>query len=172
MTDEDRAAVQTVSDTRSFRQALGCFPTGVTIVTTADSSGIPAGLTCNSFGSVSLEPPLITWSLRATSRSAAVFRRARAFAVNVLAETQNPLAMRFADSSIPDKFDTVPTRRGLRNIPLIEDCVAYFECVTCTELDVGDHVLFIGNVERFSYRGQHTPLVFCKGNYGLSAAWR
>lgn len=155
----------TAFDKRAFRQALSCFPTGVAIVTTTSTDGQPVGLTCNSFSSVSLDPPLISWGLRRSSKSLEFFRQADAFALNILAEDQNLLSSRFASSDIADKFDGVAFSRGHRGLPLIDECVASFECDKFAEHMAGDHVLFLGQVLKFSRGRAEDSLVFYKGAY-------
>lgn len=152
-------------DAREFRRALGCFPTGVAIITTRDTDGSPVGLTCNSFSSVSLEPPLVLWSLRRNSRSLDAFRRARAFAISILAEGQRDLSNRFA-SSIEKKFEGM--NHGEEKLPLVDGSIARFCCKTVEEHEAGDHVVFIGEVESFEYREQD-PLVFYRGAYMMIA---
>ena len=152
-------------DARAFRNALGSFPTGVAIITTTGADGKPVGLTCNSFSSVSLDPPLVSWGLRLSSKSLEVFRQAGAFAINILAEDQKDLSARFASSSIADKFEGVPHRAGHRGLPLIDDCVASFECDKFAEHVAGDHVLLLGQVARFDHGRQEDSLVFYKGAY-------
>jgi flavin reductase (DIM6/NTAB) family NADH-FMN oxidoreductase RutF len=152
-------------DSREFRRALGCFPTGVAIITTRDAQGQPVGLTCNSFSSVSLDPPLVLWSLRTGSKSLAAFRANPAFAINVLADDQVDLSGRFANSAIADKFEGVAHSQGHGGVPLIEACVARFHCSTFAQHEAGDHVVFIGKVERFENERQEDPLVFYKGAY-------
>lgn len=156
-------------DPKEFRRALGTFPTGVAIITTRGPDGQPVGLTCNSFSSVSLDPPLVLWSLRSNSKSLATFRAASSFAINVLAEDQGKLSARFASSTIADKFDGVAHGEGFRGVPLIDDCLARFECSTYSEHEAGDHVVFIGRVERFDHGRQEDPLVFYKGAYMMLA---
>jgi len=164
--DPGRAAgAADVFDVREFRNALGSFPTGVAIITTTGADGRPVGLTCNSFSSVSLEPPLVSWSLRINSKSLATFQRSGAFAINILAEDQKDLSGRFASSSIADKFEGVAWRPGLHGLPVIEDCVATFECDKFAEHVAGDHVLFLGQVRRFDHGRREDSLVFYKGAY-------
>ncbi len=152
-------------DVRAFRNALGSFPTGVAVITTTGADGRPVGLTCNSFSSVSLEPPLVSWGLRINSKSLESFQRAGAFAINILAEDQTHLSGRFASSSIADKFEGVAWRPGLQGLPVLEDCVATFECVKFAEHLAGDHVLFLGEVRRFDHGRHEDSLVFYKGAY-------
>ncbi|WP_082497592.1 flavin reductase [Pseudorhodoferax sp. Leaf267] len=159
-------AVQTPAiDQKEFRRALGSFPTGVAIITTRDRDGTPTGLTCNSFSSVSLEPPLVLWSLRKASKSIEIFRGARSFVINVLAEDQDHLSSRFATSSIADKFDGVAWKTGYDDMPLVDDCVARFECSVFQQHDAGDHIVFIGQVQAFEVVREEDPLVFYKGAY-------
>jgi flavin reductase (DIM6/NTAB) family NADH-FMN oxidoreductase RutF len=152
-------------DAKAFRRALGFFPTGVAIMTTVDRDGTPVGLTCNSFSSVSLEPPLVLWSLRSQSRLLDVFRQAGRFAINVLSEGQKDLSTRFASSALTDKFAGVPYVPGVLGVPLIESSGARFECSLHAEHTLGDHVLFIGKVERFDQIDSDSALVFHRGAY-------
>lgn len=152
-------------DTKLLRNALGTFPTGVAIITTLDAAGRPVGLTCNSFSSVSLDPPLVSWGLRLSSRSLETFREAGAFAINILAEDQRELSNRFASSTVADKFEGVAHSRGHRGLPLLDGAVATFECDSHVEHLAGDHALFIGKVANFAHRRQEGSLVFYKGAY-------
>ena len=151
-------------DTREFRRALGTFPTGVAVVTTRAASGAFVGLTINSFSSLSLEPPLVLWSLNVASPNLAVFDRARYFAVNILAEDQVELSKRFA-SQVANKFLDLEVHAGLGGVPLIAGCTACLECRAAARHNGGDHILFIGHVERFGYDTQKRPLVFYAGRY-------
>lgn len=154
-------------DSGEFRKALSLFPTGVAIITTAADGGAPVGLTCNSFSSVSLAPPLVSWGLRKESRSAEAFRASGAFAINILSADQQALSARFASGAIPNKFEGVGWTAGHRGVPLLNDCAAAFECETFAIHDAGDHLLFIGEVRHFSHQISQHPLVFCKGAYML-----
>jgi flavin reductase (DIM6/NTAB) family NADH-FMN oxidoreductase RutF len=151
-------------DPRDFRSALGTFATGVTIITTAAPDGKPYGLTCNSFASVSLNPPLVLWSLVIFSSSMSVFQDASHFAVNVLGASQQALANKFAISS-EDKFVGVEWTPGLGNAPLLKDSVATFQCRAANRYYGGDHVIFLGAVEAYSYN-RREPLLFARGGYG------
>jgi 3-hydroxy-9,10-secoandrosta-1,3,5(10)-triene-9,17-dione monooxygenase reductase component len=151
-------------DTREFRRALGTFPTGVAVVTTRAASGAFVGLTINSFTSVSLEPPLVLWALNATSPNLGAFDRAPYFAVNILAEDQVELSKRFA-APVGNKFARLEVHAGLEDMPLIAGCAAHLQCRTYARHNGGDHVLFIGHVERFGYDSQKRPLVFYSGRY-------
>src|SRR6478609_8184744 len=151
-------------DPRDFRNALGTFATGVTIITAAAADGKPYGLTCNSFASVSLNPPLVLWSLVVYSSSLTVFQNASHFAVNVLGASQQALANKFAKSS-EDKFVGVDWTPGLGGAPLLAGGVANFQCRSAGRYYGGDHVIFLGAVEAYAYNRQE-PLLFARGNYG------
>jgi flavin reductase (DIM6/NTAB) family NADH-FMN oxidoreductase RutF len=151
-------------DPRDFRNALGSYATGVTIITAAAADGKPAGLTCNSFTSVSLNPPLVLWSLVIYSQSMTVFQNASHFAVNVLGAAQQDLAAKFAVSSA-DKFAGVKWTPGLGNAPVLAGSVANFQCRTADRYYGGDHVIFLGAVEAYAYN-REAPLLFARGGYG------
>ena len=151
-------------DPRDFRSALGTYATGVTIITAASADGKPYGITCNSFASVSLNPPLVLWSLVLYSSSLTVFQNASHFAVNVLGASQQALANRFAKSS-DDKFTGVEWTPGLGNAPLLKDSVANFQCRAADRYYGGDHVIFLGAVEAYVY-SRREPLLFARGGYG------
>jgi flavin reductase (DIM6/NTAB) family NADH-FMN oxidoreductase RutF len=155
-------------DPRDFRRALATYATGVTIITAAAADGKPYGLTCNSFASVSLNPPLVLWSLVLYSSSLTVFQNASHFAVNVLGASQQALADKFAIAS-EDKFAGVDWTPGLGNAPLIADSVASFQCRAVNRYYGGDHVIFLGAVEAYSYNRKE-PLLFARGTYGRFAA--
>ncbi len=152
-----------------FRQLLGCFPTGVAVITTRAPDGRPAGLTCNSFSSVSLEPPLVLFSLRNASKLLGTFEQAEGFAINILAEHQDALSGRFASSKIEDKFDGVPWRPGPLGMPLIDSCLTSFECSVFACHAAGDHTIFIGEVKHMSAGAGDQALVFYKGAYMMLA---
>jgi flavin reductase (DIM6/NTAB) family NADH-FMN oxidoreductase RutF len=151
-------------DPRDFRTALGTYATGVTIITAAGTDGKPYGLTCNSFASVSLNPPLVLWSLVLYSSSLSVFQNAGHFAVNVLGASQQALANKFAKSS-EDKFAGVEWTPGVGNAPLLKDSVANFQCRAVNRYYGGDHVIFLGAVEAYAYN-RSEPLLFARGGYG------
>ena len=151
-------------DPRDFRNALGTYATGVTIITAAGMDGKPYGLTCNSFASVSLNPPLVLWSLGMFSQRLAVFQNASHFAVNVLGASQQALAKKFANSS-EDKFAGVEWTVGLGNAPLLKGSVANFQCRAVDRYYGGDHVIFLGAVEAYAYNRKE-PLLFARGRYG------
>jgi flavin reductase (DIM6/NTAB) family NADH-FMN oxidoreductase RutF len=151
-------------DPRDFRNALGTFATGVTIITAMADDGKPYGLTCNSFASVSINPPLVLWSLGMYSQGLPVFQNASHFAVNVLGASQQALATKFAKSSV-DRFEGVDWKGGLGGAPLLTDCVAWFQCRAASRYYGGDHVIFLGAVEAYAYNRKE-PLLFVRGGYG------
>jgi 3-hydroxy-9,10-secoandrosta-1,3,5(10)-triene-9,17-dione monooxygenase reductase component len=154
------------SEARLFRDALGAFATGVTIVTTVDPSGRDIGLTASSFNSVSLDPPMVLWSLSKRSSNLPAFIAAPWFAVHVLAHDQDDLSVRFAQRGV-DRFDGLDLERGQGGIPLLNGCAARFECRTEFRYEGGDHVIFVGRVEKFEH-SRRTPLVFHGGRYALA----
>ncbi len=151
-------------DPRDFRNALGTYATGVTIITAAAADGKPYGLTCNSFASVSLNPPLVLWSLGMFSQGLSIFQNASHFAVNVLGVSQHALAIKFATSS-EDRFAGVEWTPGLGNAPILGDSVANFQCRAASRYYGGDHIIFLGAVEAYTYTRQE-PLLFARGGYG------
>ncbi len=150
-------------DARHLRNALGRFPTGVTVVTTRGPTGRFEGLTVNSFAALSLEPALVLWSLNHSSPSAAGFRAAGHFAVNVLRASQADISHRFATRR-DNKFEGVAFDEGLGNAPVLRDVLATFECETVSVTEGGDHLLFIGRVHRMAY-DDGDPLIFNAGKY-------
>ena len=150
---------------KALRQALGRFATGVTIITCRAADGAPVGLTANSFSALSLDPPLVLWSLRLASPSLPAFQAASHFAVNVLADSQVDLSRRFA-SPEPDKFAEGAWLPGLGDAPVLAGCAAVFECAVHSQQLAGDHVLFIGRVLRLA-DGVVAPLLFQGGHYRL-----
>lgn len=156
-------SIPSAIDAKLFRSALGSFTTGVTIVTTRDAAGADVGLTANSFNSVSLDPPMVLWSLGKNSTNLAAFEAAPYFAVHILASDQDGLSTRFAKSGT-DKFAGVAVGRGHGGVPLIDGCTARFECRTAFKYEGGDHVIFVGEVLTFDHTDR-PPLVFHGGRY-------
>lgn len=150
-------------DNRALRQALGQFATGVTVVTTRSGSGEFMGLTANSFGALSLDPPLITWALRLSSSSLAVFQHNERFVVNVLTDAQVETSRLFASRSA-DKFSQVAHAENARGLPFLHGAAAWFECRQVSHQAAGDHCLFIAEVERFTH-SEGAPLLFHCGAY-------
>lgn len=157
--------MSTTIDKGQFRKALGAFTTGVTIVTTRGADGKDYGLTANSFNSVSMDPPMVLWSLGKTSSSIAAFTGTQHFAVHILAADQEAVSNRFAKSGA-DKFAGAKLSRGHGEVPLLDGCSARFECRVAYQYDGGDHVIFVGEVLNFDTFAR-PPLIFHGGNYGL-----
>lgn len=149
---------------REFRSALGMFATGVTIVTTRTPDGQPVGLTANSFNSVSLDPPLVLWSLSHAAASMAAFRQGSHYAIHVLASDQKDLAERFAARGA-DRWSGIDTLTGAGGAPLIAGAAATFECFNRSRYEEGDHVIFVGEVERCACREGASPLLFHGGRF-------
>jgi flavin reductase (DIM6/NTAB) family NADH-FMN oxidoreductase RutF len=152
---------------RQFRDALAQFATGVTVIAARRPDGRYAGFTANSFNSVSLLPPLVVWSLHRRADNLAAFENAKRYAINVLAHAQVDLARRFSRPHT-DRFEGVSFRLGAADAPLIEGCIAWFECRHHAMHRAGDHVLFIGQVESCERR-DGVGLVFQHGRYGATA---
>ncbi len=154
-------------DTDSFRHALGHFATGVTIVTTRDENGEYVGVTANSFNSVSMDPPLVLWSLDKRAHSLKTYETAEHFVVNVLAADQVSLSKRFATSGAIDKFQGVSCTEGVGGAPILAGCAAYFQCKKSFTYEGGDHLILVGEVVTFEASGR-SSLVFHKGSYAVS----
>jgi flavin reductase (DIM6/NTAB) family NADH-FMN oxidoreductase RutF len=147
-----------------FRSALGMFATGVTIVTARTPEGQLVGLTANSFNSVSLEPPLVLWSLARQAASMAFFSTGSHYAINVLASDQKELAERFA-SKTADRWQGVGYSLGAAGAPLLQGAAASFECYNKSRYEEGDHVIFVGQVEACMRRDGASPLLFHGGRF-------
>jgi flavin reductase (DIM6/NTAB) family NADH-FMN oxidoreductase RutF len=152
---------------RQFRDALAQFATGVTIVCARAPDGRYVGFTANSFSSASLDPPLIVWTLSQRSLSLAAFEASPRYAVNVLASAQVDLARRFSRPHV-DRFADVPFRLGWSDSPLIDGCIAWFECRHHTKHRTGDHVLFVGEVMTVE-RSPGQGLVFQHGRFAATS---
>jgi flavin reductase (DIM6/NTAB) family NADH-FMN oxidoreductase RutF len=155
-------AEQTI-DQREFRDALGRFATGVTVITARTESGQLIGLTVNSFNSLSLDPAMILWSLSKDAPNVTVFLECEHFAVNILAANQQHLSDQFS-ASIDDRFTGVDWREGVNGVPLLASCLANFECRNSARYDGGDHHIFVGEVERLQL-SEGQPLIFFTGQY-------
>lgn len=158
-----QAAAAGAPDPLVLRRVLGRFATGVTIITCVDAGGQRVGLTANSFGALSLDPPLVLWSLRQASPCLPAFLAARHFAVNVLAAAQLELSHRFA-SPVADRFAHGDWRAGAGGAPVLAGAAAVFECERTAEQPAGDHRLFIGRVLHLA-ESAGAPLVFQGGHY-------
>ncbi len=153
-------------DRRDYRRALGQFATGVTVVTARGSNGRKVGVTVNSFSSVSLNPPLVLWSLSRDAPSFPDFASATHFAVNVLEARQHHLSRQFS-TPLPDKFSGVEFVEAASGTPLLNGAIAQFICRKVRQYDGGDHTIFIGEVEEYKYSAGE-PLVFHSGNYHIA----
>ena len=140
------------------------FATGVTIVTARTPTGELIGLTANSFNSVSLNPPLVLWSLSQGASSLSAFSTGSHYAINVLAASQKPLAERFAMRGV-DRWEGVQFTLGVSGAPLLEGCVATFECFNRSRHEEGDHVIFVGEVERCTSQAGLAPLLYHGGRF-------
>jgi flavin reductase (DIM6/NTAB) family NADH-FMN oxidoreductase RutF/DNA-binding MarR family transcriptional regulator len=156
------------ADGKALRRTLGQFATGVTVVTAAHpATGEIVGMTANSFSSVSLDPPLVLWSIVREAKSLPVFLEATHFAINILSEQQLDHSNRFSRPG-SDKFAEVAWRPGLGGAPVLEGTAAVFECARHAEHDGGDHIIMVGEVGRFA-RFERPGLVFAQGRYGITA---
>lgn len=147
-----------------FRASLAMFATGVTIVTARTADGSLVGLTASSFNSVSLEPPLVLWSLSQAASSMAAFSTGSHYAINILAADQKELAERFA-SKRADRWDGVAFEEGVAGAPLLAGAAASFECFNRSRYQEGDHVIFVGEVEHCSHRSGAAPLLYHGGKF-------
>ena len=152
-----------VFDSRELRKAFSKFPTGVTIVTTCESNGIPRGFTANSFTSVSLDPPLLLVCIDKRAASLPVFLESKCFAINILAQNQKETSGLFATQRA-DKFDITPWHASKTGMPLIENTVAWFDCAYEQHVDAGDHIVLIGRVNEFNFK-EGKPLGYVGGGY-------
>lgn len=152
------------SAVRRLRDSMGCFATGVTVVTTSEAAGAPVGVTINSFSSVSLKPPLVLWSLARTADSLPAFEQADEFIVHVLGAHQKALSIRFSAKGAGDRFQCISWRRTEGGAPLIDDCAAWFRCRRNAHHHAGDHVIIVGEIIDFAHTDA-PPLVFHRGRY-------
>lgn len=155
-------------DKREFRNALGSFATGVTIVTTMSEDGTPIGLTANSFSSVSLDPPMVLFCLDRKSYSFAHFTKSTHFVVNVLSAEQQAISSHFAKPS-EDKWNEVTFDVCGVGCPSFANSLAIFECETCDIHPAGDHIIIVGRVESFTRRAEGEPLLYYQGRYASLA---
>ena len=152
-------------DSRAFRNALGSFATGITVVTTIAPDGEPIGVTVNSFSSVSLEPPLVQFCLGRAAMSFEAFTTAKSFAVNVLAEGQADLSVRFSKRDLQERWEGVGVERWDSGVPILSGCLANLECDREHVYEGGDHVLILGRVRRLTSTAEGKPLLYFRGAY-------
>lgn len=155
-------------DTRTFRDALGCFPTGVVVITAESAERPPMGITVNSFTSVSLDPPLVLWCVDRRSDRFKTFSGAGGFTVSVLDATHGGVSARLARPGA-HALDGIPMAGTMLGPPALADALAVFECIREWVHEAGDHVILVGRVARFSHRRAGAPLVFFRGRYGVVA---
>lgn len=163
MTTPAGGALAPEFDSTYFRLALAQFATGITVVTTRSADGTLHGLTVNSFNSVSLDPPLVLWSLATKARSMAAFANASHYMVNVLASHQLDLALRFS-RPVPDRFEALEFDLSRLGLPILPGVAAWFECRSRSRYLEGDHVIFVGEVER-CHANPSKPLGFHGGKF-------
>ncbi len=152
------------SNARGFRDALGHFATGVAVISARGTSGAPIGLTVNSFASVSLDPPLILWSLDCGSDRFAALMQAEHFAVNVLGTAERNLSQRLSRKG-ESALTGEALRDGAHGVPIIRNAIATFECRVEQRHQAGDHVIIIGRVLDFSHSTHASPLLYYRGGY-------
>ena len=151
-------------DPRTLRDALGCFATGVTVVTCLNDAGQPAGITVNSFTSVSLDPPLLLVCLYKEAASAQALISASNFAINVLQTQQQPASITFS-TRVEDRFGCTPWSTGEAGAPILRDSLGVFECENYAVYDGGDHHILVGRVVKASFDASLDPLLFFRGSY-------
>jgi len=152
----------------NIKDAMSCFATGVTVVTT-HVAGHDYGMTCNSFNTVSLDPALVLWSIRKTSLSHAAFTSAGHYLVNVLAAHQKDLAMRFASGDQATRFQDILLERGQQGAPRLPGALAWFDCRVVQTVSAGDHDILIGEVMHFGSTPGH-GLAYAQRSFGVVTA--
>ena len=155
---------RTGSDPRTLRDALGCFATGVTVVTCLDGTGHPVGLTANSFTSLSLDPPLLLVCVAKAAASAVPLSAAEHFAVNVLQTQQQPASITFS-TRVEDRFGCTPWSMGEHGVPVLLDSLSVFECARHAIYDGGDHFILVGEVKKATFEPGLDPLLYFRGSY-------
>lgn len=155
MTDDDK---------RKFRNALGHFATGVAVITTCGQGKAPIGITVNSFSSVSLDPPLILWSLDKKSDTLTLFNSVGHFTVNILREDHRDISNRLAKQG-DHSLEGLATRKGDNGCPALEEALAHFECEVYARHEAGDHIIMLGRVTHFEYSEDGRPLLYHRGGY-------
>lgn len=153
-----------------FKEVMGSYPTGVTVVTSVDENGTPVGLTVNSFASVSLEPLLVLWSIDHRVSSLDVFKNTNKFAIHILAGDQKELCWNFSKKDI-DRFSTCSWELSNNNLPVISDAFAVIECETYKQIEAGDHTIFIGRVLNIR-KEEKDPMLYFRRNIGaIPSGW-
>lgn len=152
-----------MDESRELRDCLGRFATGVTVVTCRDESGRPCGITANSFSSVSLAPPLVSWNIARSSNSLDAFVDAAHFAIHVLSEEQLAVSVHFARTD-HTRFEGIEYTDSAHGVPILEDCLAVIECSSHAVHEAGDHFIVVGHVDRYRWENAD-PLLFYGGRY-------
>jgi flavin reductase (DIM6/NTAB) family NADH-FMN oxidoreductase RutF len=153
-----------MNDSRKFRDTLGCFTTGVTVVATLDNAGQPRGITVSSFASVSLEPPMILCCVANNAQCASAFRESDHFSVNILTASQRLLSSRFAQRT-ENKWHGLEFDTWTSGVPILRDCLANLECRKVEDIDAGDHRILVGLVLGLAQRSDEAPLIYYRGAY-------
>jgi flavin reductase (DIM6/NTAB) family NADH-FMN oxidoreductase RutF len=164
MVETTKGEYRSGHDPRTLRDALGCFATGVTVVTCLDEAGRPAGLTVNSFTSVSLEPPLLLVCVKKLAASAPILIAAPYFAINVLQTAQQPASITFS-TRVEDRFSSTPWSQGEAGAPILKDSLCVFECERFAAYEGGDHHILVGQVLKASFDAGRDPLLYFRGRY-------
>lgn len=151
-------------DQSEFRRVMGHFATGVTVITTLDAAGGPAGLTANAVSSVSLDPPLVLVCVDRKAETHACFGDSGRFAINILSDAQEAISRRFAKSG-GDKFTGLGFRSGTTGVPLLDGCIGHLECRVAHGFEAGDHTIFVGEVVGLAMDGEIDPLLYFRGGY-------
>jgi flavin reductase (DIM6/NTAB) family NADH-FMN oxidoreductase RutF len=154
-----------------FKEIMGSYPTGVTVVTTLDGNHKPIGLTVNSFASVSIDPLLVLWSIDKNAGSCGVFQKAEKFAVNILAGDQQEVCWTFASKSEQDRFSKHPWALSKNNLPVLENVFATFECKKIQQIDAGDHYILLGEVIDLNKNEQEPMLYFRRKVGNVPQEW-
>ncbi|MBP2302600.1 flavin reductase family protein [Azospirillum picis] len=158
-------AAENPIDPRAFRSALGCFATGIAVITTIAPDGLPIGVTVNSFSSVSLDPPLVQFCIGRAAMSFAAFTTARHFAVNILAADQQDMSSRFSRRDLQERWSGLDIITGRGGVRLLPGCLATLECDREHLYDGGDHLIVVGRVRNLTAREDGEPLLYFRGAY-------
>lgn len=148
-----------------YKEVMGSYPTGVTIMTTIDSDSNPVGLTVNSFASVSLDPLMVLWCIDKRSGSLDSFKNAEKFAVNILSADQKEACWTFASSKEKNRFAKISWELSDNKLPIIEGVFGAFECKKVNEIDAGDHIIFLGEVINIQ-KNDFDPMLYYRRNVG------
>jgi len=151
-------------DQRDFRNALGTFATGITVITTTHDNSGPVGITVNSFASVSLDPPLVLWCLDNDAFSYDIFAHCNNFAVHVLHQDQEATSQVFSTKN-SSKFSSLDWETGEFGSPILKDCASHFECEMENKCAGGDHIIILGRVKSFKMHKDKPPLIYHAGEY-------